>query len=136
MTDVLLIEDNPDDAALAERAFAKLAVPARLTVAASGEEALSLLASGTTPRPGLILLDVKMARQDGHEVLRKLRALPLTRAVPVVMLSSSDQGRDIEDSYALGANSYLRKPVDFAAFVALIDDLCRYWLQHNRLPVE
>jgi two-component system response regulator len=135
---ILLVEDNPDDAELAMRAFAKSAPKHDLILARDGVEALDYLlgtgphAAEPPPAPDLVLLDLKLPRVDGLEVLRRLRAEERTRHLPVVVLTSSEQEEDIVNSYKLGANSYVRKPVDFGQFVQAAQQLGAYWLTLNQ----
>jgi two-component system response regulator len=136
---VLLVEDNPDDVALTMRAFRKHNLDNRVHVAADGVEALDYLfgtgshaGRGTAALPQVVLLDLKLPRVDGLEVLRRMRADPRTRHLPVVVLTSSLEERDMIESYDLGANSYVRKPVDFLEFVSAASQLGLYWLLLNR----
>ena len=135
---ILLVEDNPDDAELAMRAFAKTTGNHDLILARDGVEALDYLlgtgphAAEPPPAPDLILLDLKLPRVDGLEVLRRLRAEERTRHLPVVVLTSSEQEEDIVNSYKSGANSYVRKPVDFGQFVQAAQQLGAYWLTLNQ----
>ncbi|MDQ3864442.1 MAG: response regulator [Actinomycetota bacterium] len=138
---ILLVEDNPDDELLALRALKKSGVPNEVVVARDGVEALDyLFASGPhagrdpSVMPQLILLDLKLPRVDGLEVLRRLRSDERTRRLPVVILSSSRERRDMLDGYGLGANSYVRKPVDFEQFVSTVELLRSYWLVLNEDP--
>ena len=137
---ILLVEDNPDDAVLTRRALEKSQVPHALQVARDGLEALDYLFSfgvGDQRRgaaPALILLDLKLPKVDGLEVLRRLRADRITRLIPVIVLSSSDEPSDLHQSYLLGANSYIRKPVDFAEFTKTVRALAEYWLALNEPP--
>ena len=131
---ILLVEDNPDDAELASRAFRKHRVDVELENAASGEQALTLLSNCRGRPPRLVLLDLQLPRMSGLELLQHLRSGESTRLLPVVVLTSSDEEQDIRSAYAFGANSYLRKPVNFADFVSLIGDLHHYWLELNRVP--
>lgn len=138
---ILLVEDNPDDEALTVRAFDKNKVANNLTVARDGAEALDFLFctgtySGRDPRimPEVILLDLKLPKVDGLEVLRRIRADERTRLLPVVVLTSSKEEQDLVKSYSLGANSYIRKPVNFSQFVEAIHQLGMYWLVLNEPP--
>jgi two-component system response regulator len=139
---ILLVEDNPDDEALTLRAFSKNRITNPVVVARDGVEALDYL-FGTGPfagrdmtvMPAVILLDLKLPRIDGLEVLRRLRAEPHTALVPVVILTTSREQQDIFEGYSLGANSYIRKPVDFEKFIQAIGQLGLSWLVLNE-PVE
>ncbi len=139
---ILLVEDNPDDEALTLRALRKSDVMDEIIVARDGVEALDFLFGAgahagrdTRVQPSLTLLDLKLPKVDGLEVLRRLRADARTRLNPVVVLSTSNQHDDIVSSYALGANSFVRKPVDFGHFVDVARQLGTYWLSVNRPPV-
>jgi two-component system response regulator len=138
---ILLVEDNPDDVKLTLRAFAKCGIANRVVVAGNGAEALDYLFgtgahTGRDPRdrPAVVLLDLKLPRVDGLEVLRRMRADVRTRHQPVVVLTSSQEEHDIVASYDLGANSYIRKPVDFDRFSEAVRHLGLYWLLLNELP--
>jgi two-component system response regulator len=138
---ILLVEDNADDEALTIRALKKNNVTNQLVVARDGVEALDyLLGTGahagrnTAVLPGLILLDLKLPKLDGLEVLRRLRADERTRRLPVVVLTSSKEETDLIRSYDLGANSYIRKPVDFNQFTEAVRQLGLYWLMLNEVP--
>jgi two-component system response regulator len=136
---ILLVEDNPDDEALTRRALAKNNIQNAITVARDGAEALDYL-FGTGPQEGrpltpeLVLLDLKLPKVDGLEVLRRIRAHPRTRLLPVVILTSSLEEKDVISGYGLGANSYIRKPVDFGQFVESVRQLGLYWLILNEPP--
>jgi two-component system response regulator len=136
---ILLVEDNPDDEALALRAFKKGRVKNAVVVARDGVEALDAL-FGTGPnegkpvRPQVVLLDLKLPKIDGLEVLRRVRADERTRRLPVVVLTSSKEDQDVVRSYDLGVNSYIRKPVDFKQFVEAVQELQLYWLVLNEPP--
>jgi two-component system response regulator len=138
---ILLVEDNPDDVALTLRALKKNNLGNQIVVAGDGAEALDYL-FGTGPhagrdtslQPELILLDLKLPKLDGFKVLEKLRADPRTRLLPVVILTSSREQQDLIDGYGLGANSYIRKPVDFEQFVEAVRQLGLYWLLLNENP--
>jgi two-component system response regulator len=136
---ILLVEDNPDDVELTLRAFRKSKVLNEIVVARDGVEALDYLFSsgahaGThpTPSPEVVLLDLKLPKVDGLEVLRRMRADERTRRTPVVVLTSSSEERDIVSSYDLGANSFVRKPVDFNEFLEAAQQLGLYWLVLNQ----
>ena len=136
--EVLLVEDNPRDAELTLRTFQKYRLASHVVVAQDGAEALALLharPAGGAPveRPRLILLDLKLPKVDGLEVLRRLKNDDHTRTIPVVVVTSSNQDRDIHDAYACGANSYVVKPVEFDAFTATMRDLGSYWLAVNQV---
>jgi two-component system response regulator len=130
---ILLIEDNPDDVLLTLRAFGKNHISNQVVVATDGEQAINLLlpVEGEAVRPALVLLDIKLPKIDGLEVLRKMRADDRTRSLPVVVLTTSNEERDIVDSYRLGANSFVRKPVVFQEFVEAVNVLGVYWLLVN-----
>jgi two-component system response regulator len=130
---ILLVEDNADDVELTRRAFEKSNVMNELVVVRDGVEALDYLFAAVTP-PDLVLLDIKLPRVDGLEVLRRLRGDPRTRRQPVVILTSSNEEQDIVTSYDLGVNSYVRKPVDFAQFAEAARQLGLYWLVLNEPP--
>jgi len=130
---ILLVEDNPDDEALTRRALQKNNVTNEMVVAHDGQEALDYL-FGAGRLPQLILLDLKLPKIDGLEVLRRLRAEERTRLLPVVILTSSNEERDLVTSYSLGANSYVRKPVDFKEFTEAARQLGVYWLLLNEPP--
>ncbi len=132
---ILLIEDNPDDEALTRRALQKNNVTNEMVVAHDGQEALDYL-FGAGRLPQLILLDLKLPKIDGLEVLRRLRAEERTRLLPVVVLTSSNEERDLVTSYSLGANSYVRKPVDFKEFTEAARQLGLYWLLLNEPPPQ
>jgi two-component system response regulator len=139
---ILLVEDNPDDAELTKRAFHKARVSNKLIIARDGVEALDYLFAkgqwegrGTETDPTLILLDLKLPKIDGLEVLRQMRAHPRTKLFPVIVLTSSVEDRDVIRSYDLGANSYIHKPVDMQQFVEAIRELGLYWLVLNVPPM-
>jgi two-component system response regulator len=138
---ILLVEDNPDDVALTERALKKARIANKLVIARDGPEALDFLFGtgahaerDTSITPEVVLLDLKLPKLDGLEVLRRLRADQRTKLLPVVILTSSKEDRDLTRSYELGANSYIRKPVDFKQFVKAVQDLGLYWLVLNEPP--
>ena len=138
---ILLVEDNPDDVALTERAFRRSNVANEIVVAADGQEALDYFhgvgkwqGRDTAALPQVVLLDLKLPRVDGLEVLRQLRGEEPTRLVPVVILTSSKEEVDLIRGYRLGANSYVQKPVDFNKFVEAARELSLYWLLLNEPP--
>lgn len=138
---ILLVEDNPDDELLMLRALAKNDVTGGVVVVRDGVEALHyLFATGpyagrsAEGMPRLILLDLKLPRLNGLEVLARLRSDERTRLLPVVILTSSNERQDVLDGYGLGANSYVRKPVNFKEFVGTVEQLKRYWLNLNEAP--
>lgn len=138
---VLLVEDNPDDEALAIRALRRNNILNEIVVVRDGVEALDyLFASGAyagrdlSIQPAVILLDLKLPRLDGIEVLRRLRADDRTKFLPVVILTSSKEEQDLLNSYSLGCNSYVIKPVDFVQFAEAIRQLGMYWLLLNEPP--
>jgi len=130
---VLLVEDSPDDVALTLRAFKKSNILNQVVVAKDGEEALEKLFSGA-PLPQLVLLDLKLPKIDGLEVLRRIRGDEKLRMLPVVILTSSREEKDLINGYALGANSYVQKPVDFEQFLEASRQLSLYWLVLNVAP--
>ena len=132
--DILLVEDNPNDAELTTRAPKRANVDARLVIARDGAEALEILISDR-PKPRVIFLDLKLPKVDGMEVLRRVRTDERTRAIPVVVLTSSQEERDITECYKLGANSYVVKPVEFDKFYRAVGDLATYWLMLNKSPL-
>ena len=132
--DILLVEDNPNDAELTQRAFRKSELGVRMAIVRDGAEALEYLFS-KRPRPKVVLLDLKLPKIDGIEVLRRIRNDDRTRAIPVVVLTSSQEERDIAECYKLGANSYVVKPVEFDRFYRTVSDLGTYWLVLNKSPL-
>jgi two-component system, response regulator len=132
---ILLVEDNPDDEALMLRAFQRSKLANRIEVARDGAEALAYLhGAEAPPLPTLVILDLKLPKVDGLEVLRRIRATERSRTLPVVVLTSSREEQDLVESYRLGANSYVRKPVDFVQFAEAVQTLGLYWLVVNEAP--
>jgi CheY-like chemotaxis protein len=133
---VLLVEDNPMDLDLTRRAFARRKLLNPLEVARDGEEALGLIPKweAGSPLPAVILLDLKLPKVDGLEVLRQIKTHPQLRVVPVVVLTSSAEERDIKAAYEYGASSYIVKPVDFDKFLDVAAQLDMYWLVLNTPP--
>jgi two-component system response regulator len=141
MDEILLVEDNPDDVELTLRAFRKSKIANEIIVAHDGIEALEyLFATGkhagrdNSRLPQLVLLDLKLPRLDGLQVLERIRANPRTKLLPVVILTSSTEEPDLKNGYSLGANSYIRKPVDFQEFQVAVQRLGLYWLLLNQPP--
>ena len=139
--EIILIEDNPHDAELVLRALKKHGLTNKLQLLQDGAEALDFIfATGAyadrdlNHRPKLILLDLKLPKVDGLEILRRLKGDARTRSVPVVVMTSSQEEKDIVESYSLGVNSYIVKPVDFDKFVQSVSDLGLYWLLLNKVP--
>ncbi len=140
---ILLIEDNPDDEELTLDALRNGGVRNAITVVRDGAEALEFLFS-PEPKPAwseqrlphLVLLDLKLPKVPGFEVLRRIRAHPATRYTPTVILTSSSEHEDIQRSYEMGANSYVRKPVEFSEFARAVQALGAYWLLFNEDPME
>jgi two-component system response regulator len=140
--EILLVEDNPTDAELCIRALKKSNLANSLVWVKDGAEALDFLfATGTysdrsvTCPPKVVLLDLRLPKVDGMDVLRRVKADERTRSIPVVVLTSSKEDRDIAESYKLGVNSYISKPVEFDSFAKTVSELGMYWLLVNRPPV-
>jgi CheY-like chemotaxis protein len=138
---ILLVEDNPDDEALAIRALKRHHIGNEIIIAHDGVEALDYLfgtglyaGRDTNTKPSVILLDLKLPRLNGLEVLRRLRSDERTRLLPVVVLTTSSEEQDMINSYSFGCNSYIRKPVDFIQFSEAIRQLGMYWLLMNEIP--
>ncbi len=133
---ILLVEDNPMDVDLTRRAFVRQKVAYPIEVARDGEEALACIRKweNTQPIPILILLDLKLPKVDGLEVLRQLKTHPLFHTIPVVVLSTSTEDSDIQVAYQEGANSYIVKPVDFDRFIQIVDHIHNYWCNLNTPP--
>lgn len=138
---ILLVEDNASDVALTQRALEKNGIANSLVVAEDGQEALDYLfctgphaARSIDDKPVVVLLDLKLPRVDGLEVLRRMRADARTRRIPVVILTSSREEQDVTAGYDTGTNSYIRKPVDFEQFMEVVKQLGLYWLVINEAP--
>jgi two-component system response regulator len=138
---ILLVEDNPDDEKLTVRALKKNNIVNDVTIARDGVEALDYLfgtgahaGRDTKSLPAIVLLDLKLPKLDGHEVLRRIRADERTKRLPVVILTSSKEEQDLMNGYNGGANSYIRKPVDFTQFTEVVRQLGLYWLVLNETP--
>jgi CheY-like chemotaxis protein len=141
IVEVLLVEDNPQDLELALRAFKKANLTNRIEVARDGAEALAFLfcegphaGRRIEDGPKVVLLDLKLPKVDGMEVLRRMKSDPRTRSIPVVVLTSSKEQNDVVESYNLGVNSYIVKPVNFERFATAVQELGYYWLLLNQPP--
>ena len=139
--EILLVEDSATDAEMTLRALRRNNLANRVHWVKDGAEALDFMfCAGTyaardpAASPKLVMLDIKMPKVDGIEVLRRLKADPATRAVPVVIMTSSNEERDVMQSYQLGVNSYIVKPVEFEAFLAIVAEIGLYWVLTNRVP--
>jgi CheY-like chemotaxis protein len=136
--DILVVEDNPDHVELILKALRNNNVLNEVYVVTSGEEATDFLhqqgAHVDKPRPGLILLDIKLPGMDGIEFLRRVKADPKFQSIPIVVLTTSGSEEEIAESYRCGANSYIVKPVDFEQFIKVIKELKLYWMVVNSLP--
>lgn len=134
---ILIVEDNADDIELALRAFKKTGLCLDIQVAKDGEKALSyLFDSSLKVFPEIILLDLKIPKLDGIDVLKSIKSNSKTKLLPVIVLTSSLEEKDLFNAYDLGANSYVRKPVDFNEFVDSIQKIASYWLQLNKSPIS
>ena len=138
---ILLVEDNPDDRELMKLAFSQGQIPHHLITAPDGIEALNYLRGedkfsdrDLTSMPALIMLDLNLPKINGVEVLRRIRADPRTRLLPVVIISSSNEPQDLIDSYINGCNSYIRKPIHFTQLQSFVKEISTYWLTVNQLP--
>lgn len=142
VVDILLVEDNPNDAELALHALRKNKLANRIEWVKDGEAALDYLfqrgayANRDSQLPKVVLLDLRLPKVDGIEVLRAIRAEPATRELPVVVLTSSKEERDVVTTYSLGVNSFVAKPVDFHEFSRVVGDLGLYWVLVNRVPPD
>jgi CheY-like chemotaxis protein len=141
IVEILLVEDNPDDLQLTQRALKKANLANHIQVARDGEEALQFIfcegphaGRKIEDVPKVVLLDLKLPKVDGKEVLARIKSDPRTTMIPVVVLTSSKEQKDVVESYKLGVNSYVVKPVSFEAFAAAVRDLGMYWLLHNQPP--
>jgi len=135
---ILLVEDSPGDVRLTQEVLKDATIASELHVAGDGQEALELLRGddgfSERPRPDLILLDLNLPRMNGHEVLRELRADPELCRIPVIMLTTSSSAADVESSYALGANCFITKPIDFGCFTEVVRAIEQFWLRIVCLP--
>ncbi|RPI19515.1 MAG: response regulator [Ignavibacteriae bacterium] len=138
--EILLVEDNPHDAELTRRALKKGKITNNIHTVTDGEEALDYLFSrgeylNNDAKPKVILLDLKLPKVNGLQVLKEIRCSELTRNIPVVVLTSSNEEKDIVESYKLGVNSYIVKPVEFEGFMKAVSEIGLYWLLLNKIPV-
>ena len=138
---IMLVEDNPDDEELTLRALRKANIANEVFVARDGTEALDFLFSTgryserrPLPMPAVVLLDLKLPKLNGIDVLKRMRAEPRTKLIPVVVLTSSSEDEDMLKSYQSGANSYVRKPVEFSSFANAVTQLGMYWMLLNQVP--
>lgn len=138
---ILLVEDNESDIKIAQRAFAKSSMNTNVYVARDGEEALQFIRhagkykdKAQFPRPGIILLDIKMPKKDGFQVLKELKSDPQYNFIPVIMLTSSKNEEDIVKSYRSGAASFIQKPISYGSFLKVVDNFNYYWHIINKLP--
>lgn len=130
---ILIVEDNPDDVRMTLRAIKRSGVEAEIQVAQDGAEALEVIRS-SKPAPTLILLDVKLPKISGIEVLRAIKSDSALKSIPTVMLTSSDETKDLAAAYSFGANSYLQKPVEYEKFIVLLNHAGLYWTRLNIPP--
>ena len=138
-TKILLVEDNPDDIELTLLAFKEYNFSNEIVVARDGQEALDILfpykaKSKKIKLPNIILLDLKLPKVSGLDVLKEIKNHPETRIIPVIVLTTSSEDRDIRESYRLGVNSYIRKPIEFNKFMEVVKQLGLYWLLLNQMP--
>ncbi|MFC6647178.1 response regulator [Granulicella cerasi] len=133
---LLLVEDDPDHELLAIRALKKSQLAEEIRVARDGEEAMEALCGNDSVRPQVVLLDLKLPKIDGLEVLRRIRSTEATATLPVVVLTSSDEESDVVGSYRLGVNSYIRKPVDYTSFAEAARQIGAYWMTLNEAPKQ
>ncbi len=138
--EIVIVEDNPNDAELILRVFRKHNIANQVILLKDGVEALDFFFPAEGPAPGaalkIILLDLKLPKVDGIEILRRIKSNERTRSIPVVVLTSSREERDLNDAYALGVNSYVAKPIKFDEFAKAVADLGLYWLVLNKLPAR
>lgn len=134
----LLVEDNPDDIMITKRAFAKGHIKNKLYIAQNGEEAIDFFRKRgkfkDAPTPSLVLLDLKMPKLNGFEVLKEIKSDEKLRSIPIVVLTSSEREKDIEEAYKMGCNSYIVKPINFENFIKTVMEIKEYWLTISRVP--
>lgn len=131
---LVLVEDNPADQRLLLRALKRAGIDVRVVVLQDGLEAVDYLKELARPLPAVVFLDINLPRLDGLEVVKRLREMDRTKRLPVVMLTTSDEVSDVERSYAYGANSFVRKPIDSEEFDGVVKQLPSYWLELNHIP--
>lgn len=141
LSPILLVEDDRGDQILAKRAFAEAKITNKIYTVETGEEALDFLLRrgefqdpSAAPRPGIVILDLNLPKLTGHEVLRQIRSSPSISNIPVIMLTTSRVEQDMNESYALGANSYISKPIEVPEFLRAISEIGSYWLHLVMLP--
>ena len=132
--EILLVEDNDDDAELALRALSRKKLANRVHRLSDGAAAIDYFFGALGPRPHVVFLDLKLPKVNGLEILRRLKAEPATATIPVVVLTSSNEDKDLQEAYRLGANSYIVKPVAFERFLEVVESLGFYWLVVNNRP--
>lgn len=133
---VLIIEDNPDDEALTRRALRDAQLPIEVRVARDGAEACDYLFSAANALPTLVLLDLKLPKLDGLELLQRIRSDQRTARLCTVVFTSSSEARDIDSAYALGCNSYVAKPVAYETYLATVRHIGQFWIMYNRSPLR
>jgi chemotaxis family two-component system response regulator Rcp1 len=132
--EILLVEDNPGDVDLVLEVLKESATPNRVSVAVDGEEAMTFLRREGAPRPDMVVLDLNLPKKDGREVLSEIKADPVLRHIPVIILSSSDAERDVANAYALHANCFVTKAVDLEEFFTVIRAISNFWIDAVKLP--
>jgi len=136
----LLVEDSPDDIMITKRAFAKGRIKNKLYVAQNGEEAIDFFKKRgkfkDAPTPALVLLDLKMPKINGFEVLKEIKSDEELKSIPIIVLTSSEREKDIEEAYKIGCNSYIVKPVSFENFIKTVIEIKEYWLTISRIPLK
>jgi CheY-like chemotaxis protein len=136
---ILLVEDNEDDIVITKRAMEKVQIINNLYIVHDGQEALDFLKKTgkykNAPRPGFVLLDLKMPKLDGFEVLREIKKNPDLKSIPIIILTTSERDDDISQAYALGCNSYIVKSVDYTKFIKTVIEIRQYWLELSEIPL-
>jgi CheY-like chemotaxis protein len=136
---ILLVEDNEDDIVITKRALEKVEIMNNLYIVNDGQEALNFLKRTgkykNVPRPGFVLLDLKMPKLDGFEVLKEIKRTPELKIIPIIILTTSERDEDISRAYALGCNSYIVKSVDYTKFINIVIKIKQYWLELTEIPL-